>query len=811
MSVPPDKGDWPPNNVMVSLSDPSFFKHLEPISSWRALDSGFLAACGEHELEVTVAGSGCFRIEVRRVADLPIDSIAVTGKIPSDIAGTELHLEASANTITLGTTRAALMVTLNPLTLEIRRSDGSPVLRSGSLGMFSGLNDEWILSRARKSEDLVLGLGEKTGPLNRNGNRYEMWNTDILSPSVTGAFGRPESDHNARNDPFSTEFDPYYISIPFYQSVDEEGRASGFFVDNVYPARFEFDHEGETRIHFKGGRYVEYLFVGPGIPEILRDYTALTGRMSRPPLWAIGFHHCRWHPYTQKDVLDIAAAYRANGIPCDSIWLDIDHMDGYRVFTWNRQSYPDPAGMICKLEANGIRVVGIVDPGVKIDPGWSVYESGLEQDVFCRTEAGNVYAGEVWPGKTAFPDFATAKARKWWGELNARHIATGFAGIWNDMNEPATGAIAPDAMRFDHGRLSHNSLHNAYALLMAQSTIEGLTAAEPDRRPFVLSRAGSAGIQRYAANWLGDNMSRWSHLAISLPMTLGLGLSGQPFVGADIGGFGENCSAELLARWFQAAALSPFCRLHNAMGNSDQDPWTFGPTIEAICKASVELRYQLLPYLYSAFVESSLTGMPVMRPLVMEWPNNLEIRDLSHQYLLGPDLLVTPITEPGQTSCSVTLPPGEWGEWSTDTVYSGGTVQLAAPLDQIPLFARAGSVIPLWPDIPSSTSGYQPNIIELHLFVPTQDGDWTSSLVEDDGESLAYQRGEALITTLAVRRRGGTLRVSAVPQGRLPGHRRAGFRLVLRQGGNREEVELPSAFTWETQLWSGVESKAVLT
>jgi alpha-glucosidase len=672
---------------------------------------------------------------------------------------------------------------------------------NGTLGSYARLNDEFVVTRRRNDADVVLGLGQKTGRMNRNGRHFTLWNTDVLDPSSVKEHTAHLDPDDPRTDCRGVDYDPYYISIPFYQGLDSRGRAAGFFVDNVHRGHFEFDHEGETRIHFVGGQYVEYVFAGPSLQSILSDYTELTGRMSAPPMWALGYHHCRWHPYDQADVLEIAATYRKKGIPCDSIWLDIDHMDGYRVFTWNKAKFPDPPAMLSALKGNGFRTVTIVDPGVKVDPDYSVFQSGLAAKAFCLTEGGGVYEGQVWPGKTAFPDFANERARAWWGALNAQHVQSGLAGIWNDMNEPATGAIPAYPMRFDGGKYSHGTYHNAYALLMAMGTTEGLRKAMPDLRTFVLSRAGSAGIQRYAANWLGDNMSRWDHLWLSLPMSLGLGLSGQPFVGADIGGFGEDCEAELLVRWFQAAALSPFCRHHNDAGGRDQYPWSFDARVEKICHAALDLRYRLMPYLYSAFVESSQSGVPVMRPLVMSDQTDARLPEVDDQYLLGPHLIVAPVVEKGATSREVVLPAGEWIGWWTEVPAKSGAV--AAPLDQIPVFARAGAVIPVWPEAPASTLAYRPETIDLHVFVPSQDGTTESMLVEDDGETLGYEQGQRLVTTFRLTRAGDSLSLEATTTGApFEGWRRTAFRVILRTPGSVPKVVEAGleGFRWAASL-----------
>ncbi|HET9996036.1 MAG TPA: TIM-barrel domain-containing protein, partial [Nocardioides sp.] len=387
--------------------------------------------------------------------------------------------------------------------------------------------------------------------------------------------------------------------------------------------------------------------------------------------------------------------------------------------------------------------------------------------------------------------------------------------------EPATGSSDPLAMRFDRGRDSHERWHNQYALLMAMGTTEGLRAARPDRRTFVLSRAGFAGIQRYAANWMGDNLSRWDHLRLSVAMACGLGLSGQPFVGADVGGFMGNANAELCVRWTQYGALTPFFRNHSGIGNVDQYAWSWGASAETQIRAAIELRYRLLPYLYGAFLESSRTGAPVQRPLVFDHQDDATVLDLDDEYLLGRDLLVAPVTEPGMTARQVYLPSGGWVDWYDDTLLAGGRFVIAStPMDRIPLYARAGSVVPMWPEAPASTSGHRPRTLELHVFVPDVDGTHVSEVQEDDGLSLDAQNGAFVRTTVRLSRVGDRLTVEATVDGDgYDDFARTGVRLVLHgarartawldgepvqlaSGGAEIAVEVPHThdFTWEAVL-----------
>lgn len=776
------------------MIDSRYFTPLINLETWEQIPKGILAEVDGWRVKVECLKPTVFRFEIwEEGRGEPEPQYAVI----KDLAELSCPFEVAEmpDSLVLQTSEASLTLLRAPFALVGRRADGSVFLDTRTekvLGAYSYINDTFMVSRSRSQNEIILGLGEKTGPMNRSGRSYMLWNMDVLSPGLLGELNFDPSTGDPKQDPTSTLFDPYYISIPFYQSVDSEGRASGSFMDNARRAHYDFSQDDRTEIRFDGGRYVEFFFAGPKLADVIFDYTELTGRIQPPPLWALGYHHCRWAPYHQDDVLARAKTYREKKLPCDSFWLDIDHMEGYRVFTWNSKLFPRPTEMLQSLKNLSFRCVTIIDPGVKHEPGYSVFDSGLAKGVFCRTDSGAIYQGQVWPGRTAFPDFVNPEARTWWGDYNARHVEFGLAGIWNDMNEPATGDIPPYAMRFGSGGYSHEAYHNVYALLMAMGTVEGLRKAMPDKRTFVLSRAGSAGIQRYAANWLGDNMSRWDHLEMSVTMSLGMGLSGQPFVGADIGGFCEQSNGELLARWYQAACLAPFCRNHCDAASRDQYPWSFGPEVEEVCRDALRLRYQLMPYLYSTFIQASQSGLPVMRPMILE---DESFGDCQDQYMLGDSLLVAPVMQEGVRGRTVTFPEGEWFSWWDGTIYEG-TCYVQAPLEIIPLFIKAGSVVPLWPEAPDSTMGYRPETILLKVGVPSRDGQWVSVLVEDDGETFAWERGERLTTTFTLAREGSSVHLEAVSTGTAdPGNVRQGYDLEILGGGDATVTfsKLPSA------------------
>jgi alpha-glucosidase len=781
---------------VIDTDDFLRFTHVDAVEE---TERGLLAELHGEQLRVDLVSDDVVRLKISRGG---VFDEAPTFAVSGDPVATPVtfDVERGDGVVRLRTTDMVVSVGLAPFRLDVHRADGSPVLETGlddegQPWAYATLNDAFTFRRRCRPEDAIYGLGEKTGRLDRKGRDFTLWNTDILDPHAVREFieGRPAGDPRA--DPTSTEFDPYYVSIPFFHHQRHpDGAVAGSFVDNGHRAHYDFTAADEYRVHFAGGQYTEYVFAGPRMPDVVERYTALTGRADLPPLWALGYHQCRWFRYTQDAVEQLAARHREYAIPCDALWLDIEYMDGYRVFTWDEAAFPDVPAMLERLREQGFRVITIIDPGVKHDPGYEVFDEAVARDVLCRTEGNELYVGQVWPGRTVFPDFVTQEARTWWGERNAAHVRSGLAGIWNDMNEPATGHIPPDAMRFDRGRQSHARWHNQYALLMAMATTAGLRDAMPDERTFVLSRAGFAGIQRYAANWLGDNLSRWDHLWMSIPMAMGFGLSGQPFVGADVGGFRGSAHAELFLRWMQYGTLTPFCRNHSELGNADQYAWAWGDVVLGLVRDAINLRYRLLPYLYAAFVRASEDGAPVQRPLVFDYQDDPVVRDLDDQFLLGSDVLVAPVFEAGVTARQVYLPRGDWYDWHTGEAVGGARFLTAAtPMDRIPIYARGGAVIPMWPQAPASTAGHHPTAVELHLFVPVADGTHRSLLQEDDGLTFAAHEGARHRTTFEVTRADGLLTVRAEVDGDgYPQFAREAFHLVVH-GAAPDAVRLDGA------------------
>ena len=775
------------------------FIRFERVGSVTQTPRGVLADVETEQLRIDVVSPELVRVKISRggVFDESPTFAVCVDPLADPV---EFTVERDDDRVRIVTAAMVVSLWLDPFRLDVHRSDGTAVVETaadeqGRYWAYATLNDAFTVRRRCRQEDAIYGLGEKSGRHNRKGRDFTLWNTDVLSPSETQEFTADKEPGDPRGDRTSVEFDPFYVTIPFfYHQTYPAGSMAGSFLDNGYRGFYDFSSPQEYRISFAGGQYTEYIFAGPDMPAILTAYTGLTGRVPLPPLWSLGYHQCRWFDYTQEAVEAIGQRHRDQDIPCDALWLDIEYMDGYRVFTWDSEHFPDPPGMLKRLSDKGFQVITIIDPGVKFDPGYAVFDEGLARDVFCRTEGGDLYIGQVWPGNTAFPDFVTQEARTWWGELNAAHVESGLAGIWNDMNEPATGTISSAGMRFGKGQYSHERYRNQYALLMAMATTQGLLDAMPDRRTFILSRAGFAGIQRYAANWMGDNFSRWDHLWLGIAMGSGFGISGQAFVGADIGGFAGNSNAELFLRWMQYGTLTPFCRNHSEIGNVDQYAWAWGEAIQDLVRDAIVLRYRLMPYIYSAFLRAAETGEPVQRPMVFDHQYDGVVRDLDDQYLFGTDLLVAPVTAAGATSRQVYLPRGDWYDWHSKEHVGGRQFVMApTPMDRIPIYARGGAVIPMWVEAPPSTSGYHPEVVELHLFVPVQDGSHRSLLGEDDGVTSAATNGAAYRTTFTLTREDGAISLEAQVDGDgYPEFRRRAFHLVIH-GATPEVIDLDGA------------------
>ncbi|MBA3534937.1 MAG: glycoside hydrolase family 31 protein [Ardenticatenales bacterium] len=601
-------------------------------------------------------------------------------------------------------------------------------------------------------QEAYYGFGQRTGLLDRRGRKITNWTMD------------PAWGH-------ARHLDNMYQAHPFFMAL-RPGLAWGCFLHSSWYSQFDVGATTwETlEIITHGGELDYYLFYGPTPAEVVDQLTQLTGRPFMPPLWALGYHQSRWSYMDAPEMRELAREFREREIPIDVLHFDIDYMHGYRDFTWHPERFPDPAGLLADLREQGIRAVTIIDPGVKYDlhSGYPVAREGLNQRMFIETPEEIPFVGYCWPDAALFPDFAQEKVRAWWGEQHKGHLEAGVAGIWNDMNEPAIfdrpfsegfSKQKPMPLKTPQGneeeRTTHAETHNLYGYLMSRATHEGLRHLRPEERPWVLTRSAFTGIQQWAAGWMGDNSSWWEHLEMSLPQLASMGVSGLPYVGVDIGGFFDNPSSELFARWVELGTFYPFMRTHTGAGTTRQEPWSFGPEVEEIARAAIQFRYRLLPYLYTLAHETHLTGLPIFRPLFFDFPNDPTTYHRHDQIMVGPHLLVAPIYHPGNEYRMVYLPEGSWYDfWSGKGFTGPAQLTVHAPLGRIPLFVRGGAVLPLG-NVRQSTM--EPlTELALHLY-PAGDSAWR--WVEDDGLSFAFKRGELAATTVRLSEQPGEISV----------------------------------------------------
>lgn len=636
--------------------------------------------------------------------------------------------------------------------------------------LLKGVTQLKLTKKTRKGEHFF-GLGDKACSLDLRGKKFENWNTDSFA--------------------YGAESDPLYKTIPFYYSL-QKGIGYGIFFDNTYRSRFDFGKTKKQQVIFgaDGGEMNYYFIYGPQLSQVAEQYAHLTGKPELPPLWALGYHQCRWSYFPENQVKAIADGFRKLQIPCDAIYLDIDYMDGYRCFTWNKKHFPDPKKMIADLKAEGFKTIVMIDPGIKVDKQYAVYQSGRKANVFCRRPDGDLLKAPVWPAACVFPDFTAPKVRAWWGGLYKGLMKeVGVSGIWNDMNEPAVFEVNrktfPSNIRHDHDGqpCSHKKAHNIYGLQMTRASYDGMKKQQPEKRPFLLTRATYSGGQRYASVWTGDNVASWEHIDIANRQSQRLSISGFSFTGSDIGGFIDIPDGELYVRWLQAGIFHPFCRTHS-MGNNvdggasvnpdkveeiaktfntEQEPWSFGQKYTDIARQTIELRYRLLPYLYTAFWKNCTQGTPILQPLSFYDQNDAIACKTEHSFMVGDSLLVAPVTKPDKRKQKVYLPKGEWYNYWTDDFYKGGkTHKVKAPLAQVPIFIKAGAIVPHFPVMQYVG---EKAIEELTLHIFFKKGKTTSILYEDAGEGYGYENGDFILKTFTLTGTPDSLKIEQTAEG----------------------------------------------
>ncbi len=596
---------------------------------------------------------------------------------------------------------------------------GEPVLETETGLGFGMLGEETLACFRLGIEMQFFGLGEKTGDLNRMGSAFTMWNTD--------AFG------------YGNGTDPLYASIPFFIGTNQ-GRAFGLLLDQTARSRFNFGASNKRmfQVSVCCGPLSLIFIPGPSPADVLRRYHQLTGPMPLPPLWALGLHQCRYSYYPESEVKNLARNFRDRDIPCDVLYLDIHYMDRYRVFTTDPVRFPDMKRMCSGLAEEGFRVVAIQDPGICAEAGYAPFESGSGEDIFVRYPDGRPWVAGVWPGDCVFPDFTSPEGRNWWSRQTEAWIReTGISGLWNDMNEPATwGQDVPDLLEFsmEHRGANHREARNVYGQKMAESTREGLRKAQPGQRPFVLTRAGFAGIHRSAAVWTGDNVASEEHLFLSIRLVLSLGMSGVSFAGPDVGGFVGDAGKLLFVRWLSVASFFPFFRLHSMIDSRDNEPWSYGEWCEAVARNYIRLRYRLLPYLYSVMEDGTRTGLPALRPFFWEKPLLAYEPASGHQFFFGPSVLVVPVAS-DQQAVEAELPGGIWYHLFTGEKFTGGRrMWLPAPPDRLPVFVRAGGIL-VTGTAGHSTADVFAGGIDLHLFQGEATGRFSVYADEGDPET----------------------------------------------------------------------------
>ena len=593
------------------------------------------------------------------------------------------------------------------------------------------------MSKACQKAESFYGLGDKPVEVNMKGKRFENWATDSY------AFGK--------------NTDPIYKAIPFYTAI-QDNKSYGIFFDNTFKTHFDFAHERRNVTSFwaQGGEMNYYFIYGPKMEDVVANYTDLTGKPhTLPPLWALGFHQCKWSYYPESNVKEVTKTFRDLKIPCDAIYLDIDYMDGFRCFTWDKKHFPDPKRMVRELEEDGFKTVVIIDPGIKIDLEYDVFKEALDKDYFCKRADGPYMKGKVWPGECYFPDYTKPEVREWWSGLFQELIEDiGVKGVWNDMNEPAVMDVPnksfPDDVRHDYdgNPCSHRKAHNIYGTQMARATYHGLKKYAYPKRPFVITRSAYSGAQRYTSTWMGDNVATWEHLAIANNQAQRMAMSGFSFAGSDIGGFAEQPQGELFARWIQLGVFHAFCRVHSSGDHGDQEPWVFGTEITDIVRKFVEIRYQLLPYLYTSFWNHINHGTPILKSLVLYDQEDVATHYRSDEFIFGDSILVCPILEPNSKGRRMYIPRGNWYNFWTDEVVEGGReVWVDADLDSMPIFIKEGAVIPKYP-VQQYVDEKKFNEITLDVYFKI--GKEKSQLFDDAHDGYDYKKGRYSLRTFKV-------------------------------------------------------------
>jgi alpha-glucosidase len=709
----------------------------------KALPYGIEVRDGNRLLQIEALRDDVLRFRASPLGNLAEDA---SWAVLPEARTSRIKVAADSDPETVGFHTSLLRVEISRTTMAsaVIALDGSVLQTDDPAWPIDYHGSNFRIHKRMPATEHYFGLGDKVGPLDRRGRTFSLWNTDF--------FGFQESD------------DPIYKAIPFFMTLNK-GRSIGVLLDNTYRSTFDFGQDVGWLYSFgaDGGSPDYYVIYGPEPSKVVEKYAWLTGTAPLPPMWSLGYQQSRYSYETEARVREVATRLRHDKIPTDAIYLDIDYQENHRPFTVDRIQFPHFEQMVGDLNKEGIRTVVITDLHIADLPaaGYEPYDSGIKGDHFVKNPDGSVYVGDVWPGKSVFPDFTRKATRDWWGTLYSKFVADGVSGFWNDMNEPSVFLTRSKTMPldvqhrieeagFENRTAIHAEIHNVLGMENSRATYDGLLKLQPNRRPFVLTRASYAGGQRYAYTWTGDNTASWNHLRMTTPMILNLGLSGFGIAGADVGGFVGTPRPDLLTKWMELATFQPIDRNHTNKGGGDKEPWVYGPEQEAIQRRYIENRYRLMPYIYTTVEEMPRTGMPPARPLFLEFPDAatddgpLDVV-AGNQFLLGPSLLVAPAPFPEQPDNYTALLPGPiWYDYwsglpvkpeSFDSKHTLQRVKIHPTFDVLPVYVRGGSIIPMQPLV-QSTSERPNGPLTLKVYPGP---DCRGSMYLDDGISFDYR------------------------------------------------------------------------
>jgi alpha-glucosidase len=703
---------------------------------------------GPWVMRVTALADDILRVRAAAAGDLPEDA---SWAVPEEVRGRSVHVSVKQNAagVDFQTATLAVRIERSPLRLIVSDLAGHVISADAPTGAVNVVGAGFSLHKQLNEKEHIFGLGDKTGPLDRRGQAFTLWNTDAYR--------------------FQESTDPIYKSIPFFIAAGGPGGSYGILLDNTWRTWFDFGKQDPQTLAVgsAAGPLDYYLIYGPSVHRVVERYTDLTGKPALVPAWALGFQQSRYSYMSATEVHGIADRLRTERIPSDVIWLDIDFQDRNRPFTTNPATFPDLPALALDLRKQGLRLVVITDLHIAAAPdqGYSPYDSGIAGNHFLKRPDGSLYVGQVWPGPSVFPDFTRGDTRAWWGSLYRDFTAAGIAGFWNDMNEPSifetpTNTMPLDTLHriaepgFAPRTATHAEIHNVYGMLNSRATFEGQRQLAPNERAFVMTRASYAGGQRYAVTWTGDNSSTWNHLKLSIPMLLNLGMSGFAYSGADVGGFIGAPSPALMTKWIEIAAFTPIFRAHSEKGTARKELWVDGPAQLDIRRRFIEQRYRLMPYLYALADENARTGAPLMRPLFYDYPDALDAPcQQPTAFLLGDRLLIAPppVLESPQ-AYQICLPAGRWYDYWTGEPAAVESVQgaVGAPaaqiisvtpaLDRLAVFVRAGAILP-GQALVQSTSEVPQGPLSLDVY---PGDDCRGTIYADDGHSMAYSRQDYL-------------------------------------------------------------------